>query len=97
MFSKTKEWNKNRQLDKEMKRLMRNQFSDYLVAETEAKKAEKNAYESMTIFGDTFTPEKLKEVFSDIHTVVTEPKLNSEYYTSVLEKAHNQKTKESEI
>ena len=96
MFNKMKEWNENRKLDREMKRMMRNQFSDYLIAGTEAKKAEKDAYESMTIFSETFTPENLQEVFSDIHTVVSDPKLNSDYYTSVLDKAHKQKMTELE-
>lgn len=87
MFNKIKEWNENRQIDKTMKRTMRKMFVDYLAAQIETSEAEKKAYESMTVFSDTFKPEDLQTVFSDIHTVVADPKLTSEYYENVVEKA----------
>lgn len=97
MFEGFKEWNENRKLDKEMKRMMRNQFYDYLAAETEAKKAEKKAYDSMAVFGDTFTPNDLQEIRKDFHKIASNPELTEKYYAQVSKQTHEQKLAELKV
>lgn len=94
MFKKIKEWNDARKTKIAMKGLIVNQFYDYLVAETEAKEAEKKAYESMNIFSDSFKPEDLQNVFGSIEKIASNPKLTTEYYKTIAENAHEQKMAE---
>lgn len=91
MFDKIKEWNDNRKTKNAMNGLIVNQFYDYLVAETEAKEAEKKAYESMNTFSESFKLEDLQKVFQDINKIATNPKLTSDYYTTLAKNAHEEK------
>lgn len=91
MFDKIKEWNNNRKTKNAMKGLIVNQFYDYLVAETEAKEAEKKAYESMNIFSESFKLEDLQKIFQDINKIATNPKLTTDYYTALAKNSHEEK------
>lgn len=94
MFKKIKEWNDTRKTQNAMKGLIVNQFYDYLVAETEAKEAEKKAYESINIFSESFKPEDLQNVFSSIEKIASTPELTTEYYKTVAQNAQEQKMAE---
>lgn len=71
-----------------------NQYYDFLVAETEAKEAEKKAYESMSIFGDNFTVEDFQGILNSINKIATSPDLQTSFYENISKQAHKQKMTE---
>lgn len=50
-----------------------NQYHDFLVSETEAKKAERKAYESMTTFGDNFSADDLQKLIIGVDKFTNNP------------------------
>lgn len=70
-----------------------NQYNDFLVAETKSKEAETKAYESMSVFGDTFKPEDLQKMISSINEIASSPKLQTDYY----EKIHDDTQKDKNV
>lgn len=68
-----------------------NQYYDFLVAETEAKEAEKKAYESMTVFGDNFKVEDFQSVMNSINKIAGSPELTSQFYSHIADIASEEK------
>lgn len=50
-----------------------NQYHDFLVSETEAKKAERKAYESMTTIGDNFSADDLQKLIIGVDKFTNNP------------------------
>lgn len=77
--------------------VLNSKFYDLVVAETEAKEAEKKAYESMITFGDNFKVEDLNRLVTGIDTIANNPNLTTEYYKDVTKRANKEKVNESKI
>lgn len=74
-----------------------NQYYDFLVAETEAKEAEKKAYESMTVFGDNFKVEDFQSVLHSINKIASSPELTSQFYSHIADIAHEENNPELKV
>lgn len=77
--------------------LIMNQYSDLLVAEAEAKAAEKEAYESMKVFGDTFSANDLRGLLDNVSKIASDPKLTTDYYKQVSAQAHAERMAEMKV
>lgn len=71
-----------------------NQYYDFLVAETEAKEAEKKAYESMIVFSENFTVEDFQGILSSINKIAGSPDLQTSFYENISKQAHKEKMNE---
>lgn len=98
MFKKIKEYFVNKREYKNAKKtvtlMLMNQYYDFLVAETEAKEAEKAAYESMNTFGDNFKVEDLQKLIGGIDKIANDPDLTTKYFQQVNENAHKERNAE---
>lgn len=86
-----KEYFAARQAMKTMALLIMSQYSDFLVAGKEAKEAEKNAYESMKGFGDSFDVDDLKNLVDSVSRIAGNPDLTTDYYKQVSAQAHKER------
>ena len=77
--------------------MVMNQYHDFLVSETEAKKAEKKAYESMTTFNTNFNVEDLQKLISGVDKIANSPNLQTSYYEQVSKQAHDEKVAEKKL
>lgn len=100
MFTAIKKYLSDRKEYKDAKKAVTltimNTYFDYLVAETEAKEAEKKAYESMTVFGESFSVEDLRSLIESTDKIASNPELTTEYYKQVSRQAHEEKMAEME-
>lgn len=80
-----------RQAMKTMALLIMSQYSDVLVAEKEAREAEKNAYESMKGFGDSFDVDDLRNLVDSVSRIAGNPDLTTDYYKQVSAQAHEER------
>lgn len=98
MFKKIKIYFTEKREYKDAKKMLTlatmNKYYDFLVAETEAKEAEKKAYESMSIFGDNFTVEDFQGILSSINKIAASPDLQTSFYENISKQAHEQKMTE---
>ena len=87
MFKKIKEYFKYKRSYKNAKKsltlLIMNQYSDFLAAETEAKKAETEAYNAMAVFGDSFLVGDLQSALEGINKIAENPELTSQFYSHI--------------
>lgn len=79
---------------KAMALLIMNQYSDLLTAEKEAKETEKEAYESMKVFGESFSVDDLRGLLDNVAKIVSDPKLTTDYYKQVSAQAHAERMAE---
>lgn len=97
MFDKIKEYFRTRKEYNEAKKaltlLIMNQYSDFLEAETEAKRAEKEAYEATKIFSESLNIQELQEAMAGINKIAKSPDLTTEYYKDVVKRAAETKDK----
>jgi len=99
MFKKIKEYFKTKKSYKNTKKsltlLLMNQYSDFLTAQTEAKKAETEAYNAMAVFGDSFQVEDLKSALEGIQKIAENPELTSQFYSHIADIAQKENTTDS--
>lgn len=99
MFKKIKEYFKTMRNYKNAKKsltlLLMNQFHDFLIAETEAKKAETEAYNAMAVFGDSFQVEDLQSALEGIQKIAGSPELTSQFYSHIADIAQKENTTDS--
>lgn len=87
-FANSKEYNDSKRT---VTLMIMNQYHDFLVSETEAKRAEKKAYESMTTFGDNFNVEDLQKLIHGVDKIANSPNLQTSYYEQISKQAHDEK------
>ncbi|MCH5265808.1 MAG: hypothetical protein J1F02_07900 [Lachnospiraceae bacterium] len=63
-------------------------YDELLQAETAARKAEKEACESMKTFGTSFQSEDLQRLLEAVDKIASQPQLTTEYYQQVNQQAH---------
>lgn len=101
MFKKMKKYLTDRKeykiAKKEVPLMVMNQYYDFLVAETEAKNAEKKAYESMMTFNDNFNVEDLQKLISGVDKIANSPNLQTSYYEQVSKQAHDERIAKNKI
>lgn len=86
-----KEYFAARQAMKTMALLIMSQYSNVLAAEKEAREAEKNAYESMKGFGDSFDVDDLRNLVDSVSRIAGNPDLTTDYYKQVSAQAHEER------
>lgn len=99
MFKKIKKHFKNKRNYKNAKKsltlLLMNQYSDFLTAQTEAKKAETEAYNAMAVFGDSFQAEDLRSALEGIQKIAGSPELTSQFYSHIADMAQKENNPDS--
>lgn len=73
---------------------LNSKFYDLIVTETEAKEAEKAAYESMNTFGENFKVEDLSRLVAGIDKIANNPNLQTSYFQQVNKNAHKERNAE---
>lgn len=93
-FTDKKEY---RNAEKTLTLAVMNQYRNFLITETTAKEAEKKAYESMTIFGDSFKVEDFQSILHSINKIANNPELTSQFYTHIGDIARKEKAAKKEV
>lgn len=95
MIKKMKEYFTNKKEYNEAKKaltlMLLNQYSDFLVAETEAKVAEKDAYEKLGKFGEEIDMNELQNALVGINKIAKSPELTTDYYKAIHDEAQAEK------
>lgn len=94
IIESVKEYFEAKRAMKAMALLIVNQYSDLLVAEKEAKESERDAYESMKVFGSSFSVDDLHDLLDNVSKIASNPKLTSDYYKQVSAQAHAERMAE---
>lgn len=99
MFKKIREYFTNKKSYKNAKKsltlLIMNQYSDFLTAETEAKKAEAEAYNAMAVFGDSFQVGDLQSALESINKIAENPELTNQFYSHIADIAQKENNSDS--
>lgn len=82
---------------KTMTLLILNQYSDLLVVEKETKESEGKAYDSMKVFGNSFSADDLHNLLDNVSKIASNPKLTTDYYKQVSAQAHAERMAESKV
>lgn len=95
MIKKIKEYFVSRKQYKEAKKavtlMIMNQYSDLLVAETEAHEAEKKAYEQFGDIGTGIDMDEFSKLAQNIDKIANDPELTTAYYKAVHDDAQKEK------
>ena len=101
MFKKIKEYFRNKRNYKNAKKsltlLLMTQYSDFLMAQTETKKAETEAYNAMAVFGDSFQVEDLQSTLEGIQKIAGSPELTSQFYSHIADMAQKENNPDSKV
>lgn len=92
-----KEYFATKRAKKALTLLIMNQYSDLLIAEKETKEAEKEAYESMKVFGDAFSVEDFQNLLGSVNRIADNPELTNDYFKQVSAQAHAERTDKLEV